>query len=97
MTVRDWLYGTVGITCMLYTDVFVTMTFNGTFYTSSPITDVECVNQYADVFKNSFDVAIRYAERAIEYDKLCASITPVADSFTLEPGSIHLVAISNKV
>jgi len=73
------------------------MTSNGTFYAASSITDVECVNYYADMFESSFTAAVHQAQRAIKYGQMCSFIPSAAESIALQPGNIHLVAISKKV
>jgi len=81
----------------IHVGLFVTLTFNGTFYTSAPITDMACMSRYADAFKKSFAEVIRHARHAMKYRQLCPSVPAAAYSIALKPNAIKLVAVSNMV
>ena len=83
--------------CIVHAGLFVTLTFNGTFYARAPITDMACMSRYSDAFKKSFTTVIRHAQHAMKYRRLCASVPAAAYSIALRPSAIKLVAISNMV
>ena len=57
----------------------------------------QCVEQYTDTFKQSFELVIDRAAYAIKYGQLCAFIDSAADRITLLTGSVQVVSINYKV